>query len=325
MIFIVGNHKSGTSLLRALLDGHPDLAVVPFETHFAEVAGVGSTYPLWRTGVVHPSNAPTEALLQTIELALGRQNVMGGGHMPWLSLGEAIERCPQVAPTNRPTDSWLRSFLSAAYLATTGEQVGERRIVEKSVENAEHVSWLVGLSEDVRVVQISREATTTAASLRRYFGGLSERRFFRYPPLRRVVDGLAHTAVHCARNQLLFPDQVLSLEYEALVTDTRGAMTDVSQFLGLDFQPSLLIPTVVGKDWSGNSSTGDSKSGVVSTRPRDRAPALERALLERRISSSSLSEIVGRAGPWGFIQLLLPRKREGLRSYLLNRAALFER
>ena len=38
-IFILGSHKSGTSLLRSLLDGHPELYVIPFETHFMASLG----------------------------------------------------------------------------------------------------------------------------------------------------------------------------------------------------------------------------------------------------------------------------------------------
>ena len=33
-IFLVGAHKSGTSLLRSILDGHPELFTVPFESHY---------------------------------------------------------------------------------------------------------------------------------------------------------------------------------------------------------------------------------------------------------------------------------------------------
>ena len=32
-VFLLGSHKSGSSLLRSLLDGHPELAVLPKETH----------------------------------------------------------------------------------------------------------------------------------------------------------------------------------------------------------------------------------------------------------------------------------------------------
>ena len=43
-IFLLGSHKSGTSLLRSLLDGHPDLDVLPREAHFFPTHGYASGY-----------------------------------------------------------------------------------------------------------------------------------------------------------------------------------------------------------------------------------------------------------------------------------------
>jgi hypothetical protein len=40
-IFILGAHKSGSSLLRSLLDGHPQLFAIPLETHLFQTAGFG--------------------------------------------------------------------------------------------------------------------------------------------------------------------------------------------------------------------------------------------------------------------------------------------
>src|SRR6056297_1880138 len=38
-VFILGCHKSGTSLLRSLLDGHKELFVIPIEAHIFENLG----------------------------------------------------------------------------------------------------------------------------------------------------------------------------------------------------------------------------------------------------------------------------------------------
>ena len=43
-IFIFGPHKSGTSLLRSLLDGHPDLFSIPIESHVFSGMGMGIRY-----------------------------------------------------------------------------------------------------------------------------------------------------------------------------------------------------------------------------------------------------------------------------------------
>ena len=45
-IFVLGCHKSGTSLLRSIFDGHPDLFVIPREGHFFENLKWWVRYPL---------------------------------------------------------------------------------------------------------------------------------------------------------------------------------------------------------------------------------------------------------------------------------------
>ncbi|MEE9162080.1 MAG: hypothetical protein V3U35_03825 [Candidatus Neomarinimicrobiota bacterium] len=45
-IFLLGAHKSGTSLLRSLFDGHPDLFAVPVEAHFFQLTGSWINYSL---------------------------------------------------------------------------------------------------------------------------------------------------------------------------------------------------------------------------------------------------------------------------------------
>ncbi|MGA1778589.1 MAG: sulfotransferase [Schleiferiaceae bacterium] len=65
-IFILGSHKSGTSLLRSLLDGHPDLFVIPFETHFMALLGRWITYSYRKQAPVDDANF-LEGLVEILE------------------------------------------------------------------------------------------------------------------------------------------------------------------------------------------------------------------------------------------------------------------
>ncbi|MGI8607235.1 MAG: sulfotransferase, partial [Gaiellaceae bacterium] len=47
-VFILGAHKSGTSLLRSLLDATPGFFVLPKEPHFFAYSGRWIDYPLRR-------------------------------------------------------------------------------------------------------------------------------------------------------------------------------------------------------------------------------------------------------------------------------------
>jgi hypothetical protein len=53
----------------------------------------------------------------------------------------------------------------------------------------------------------------------------------------------------------------LVYRYENIVTDTNKAMRSISSSIGLDFNDSLLEPTIMGNPWGGNSHQGK-QSGV---------------------------------------------------------------
>ena len=65
-VFIIGSHKSGTSLLRSLLDGHPELYVIPFETHFMASLGRWVQYS-YRRQTPHENFEFSEKFLETLK------------------------------------------------------------------------------------------------------------------------------------------------------------------------------------------------------------------------------------------------------------------
>ena len=65
-VFILGSHKSGTSLLRSLLDSHPELYVIPFETHFMASLGRWVQYS-YRRQTPHENVKFSEKLLETLK------------------------------------------------------------------------------------------------------------------------------------------------------------------------------------------------------------------------------------------------------------------
>ena len=65
-VFILGSHKSGTSLLRSLLDSHPKLYIIPFETHFIASLGRWVQYS-YRRQKPNENFEFSEKLLETLK------------------------------------------------------------------------------------------------------------------------------------------------------------------------------------------------------------------------------------------------------------------
>jgi hypothetical protein len=85
-------------------------------------------------------------------------------------------------------------------------------------------------------------------------------------------DNLATLASHINRvkmdlkaaqlNQKLYPDSFLAIRFEDLITKPEEIMMIVASFLGIEFDKSLLIPTILGQPYLGNSYEGTIMTGL---------------------------------------------------------------
>ena len=63
-------------------------------------------------------------------------------------------------------------------------------------------------------------------------------------------------------NQENYPDSFMAIRFEDLIRDTKTTMKNVSNFLNIDFEESMLSPDISGKSYKGNSFEGISFSGI---------------------------------------------------------------
>ena len=136
-VFLLGAHKSGTSLLRSLLDGHPELFVLPFETHFLQLANYWVDYRLRRAQPPLRSIAETkQAYTQLIE----HYNTVADPTADASLTGQFdLDRFRRELDLPAADMSGLfQVYACAVYASLTGEALpAAARVVEKSTENAE--------------------------------------------------------------------------------------------------------------------------------------------------------------------------------------------
>jgi len=193
--FVVGCGRSGTTLLRALLDAHPLLAVAP-ESHFVVALDPGGQ----RIG------------RRRFRRALARS--------PWFALWDldpaaiALERRPRFADAVRAT--------FAAYARARGKP----RYADKTPHYVSHLPRLAARFGEARFVHLIRDGRDVAASLRRVPWG---------PPTldgaaavwaRRVREGRAAEGA-------LGPGRYREVRYEALVAAPQAVVDDLLPWLGL--------------------------------------------------------------------------------------------
>ncbi len=253
--FVAGPARSGTTLLTALLDGHPDLLVLPEETAY---------FPTVRTKYGARSRREQFDYLTTRTLA----NVLFGGACKWgkrdysrFPAAEFRRRFEQRAfdPAHARRD--LLVLLLEAYadlLERPLESV--RRWVEKTPANRDHLDAIFARFPGARVLLTIRDPRALLASQIQLEQTRRQRRFSVYLTVRHWLK-TARLALALQRTDRLDPRFHL-VEYRRLVEAPGTVLREVCAFLGIAHGPAMLTPTKVGLPWAGNSAAGRSFDAI---------------------------------------------------------------
>jgi hypothetical protein len=209
---VLGCVRSGTTMLRALLDSHPQLAVPP-ESYFVVPALEGRA----RYGLAGAA----------LDLDRLLADVAAERSFPDWCLGPAAldEVCAQAPGT-------VPDALLALYRAYAHQQ-GKPRAGDKTPSHLLHVELLATSFPQARFVHIVRDGRDVVPSiLGMQFG----------PD--RFADAVLFWARRVERGRAsgdaLGPERYREIAYESLVADPEGTLRELCPFLGLEYAPEML-------------------------------------------------------------------------------------
>jgi hypothetical protein len=242
-VFLTGYPKSGTTLLLSLLDGHPALNVFPRET-------------LFFTRALPELQADRDRGLDRFVERIFKEVLFGMGDV----LEDHIGADRYAAELRRKWESTgfdIRRFLDIA-VETYGDLIDRSNRhfwVEKTPHTELFVPILHGWYPQARTIHCIRDPRANYSALLAW-----NEREGRSTSVPRFVSHWSSSCRAVERNQTILPQLVL--RYEDLVTDTRSSMECICEFLGIEFDESLLQPTLEGRPFRGNSMFRKELSGV---------------------------------------------------------------
>lgn len=259
-VFICGHHRSGTTLLHDLLDGHPELFVLPGEaTYFSSFSFVARGTPgapdldrfvgEWVERFVDPNYPP--------HFKLGRSTAAGNPCVEFARRMFAWQAalhgsCPQV-----PQFSALLA-LAAACRDIREPGLAPRMWVEKTPLNERYLGRFAGFSA-ARFIHLVRSPPDSLASLLQALraGGIAA------PDCAAHSSDIGHSLQLAAVHARRYPQRYLVVKYEDLTANTGREMERVRAFLGIRPHGALLTPTSGSEPVSANSSFAPVAPGVV--------------------------------------------------------------
>lgn len=312
--FIAGQAKSGTTLLGALLDNHPQLVVLPQETAY---------FPTVLTKYRHV-NRRTQFEYLTKE---SFSRVLFGGEPKWREheyrnfpqqkFRETFERIA-FDPANSGRD--LLALMAQAYAETMGlepEQI--ERWVEKTPANRNHVDEILRRFPEAKLLVTLRDPRAILATQIALEKTRQTKRF-------SVYYVIAHwrTAAKLARRVRSKDLPGLLIQFEHLIREPASVMNNVCDYLGINFDPGVVLsPTKIGEPWGGNSAAQTAFS-QISEEPASR---WEKELSEDEIGwvewhCRDLMPAFGyepRSKSRGLGNFLKPIRQERIKEYLKSR------
>ncbi|HTW63512.1 MAG TPA: sulfotransferase [Bryobacteraceae bacterium] len=208
-IFIVGSPRSGTTLIRQLLDRHPSIAICD-ETHFL---------PL----VYARRKAFGDLAVESNRRRLISEYLVNR-HFKRASLN-----APELAERlSREAISYQAMFTSI--LTYYADLQGKRRIGEKSPQHALHLETLREWFRDSLIIHMVRDPRACVASM------------LHKPWSRGSALGNALRWMKLSQAARKFRGQpgYLEVRYEALVTDPDGELRKVCAFVNEEYSPLML-------------------------------------------------------------------------------------
>jgi hypothetical protein len=207
--FIVGQHRSGTTLLRLMLDAHPQLAIPP-ETQFI---------PLVAQRCAAAAD-PRRSFLDTLT---------GHPHWPDVHVDDAVldERLQALEPFD--VGDALRAFY-----ALYAERFGKPRFGDKTPRYVLHMELIERLLPEACFIHIIRDGRDVTLSV------MDEQRRAGKTVRAAHVARRWREKIALARSQAHRLNAYAEIRYEDLVLDTEAALRRVCDAIDLKWDPAML-------------------------------------------------------------------------------------
>lgn len=243
--FIAGQAKSGTTLLGALLDGHPEVLVLPQETAY---------FP---TVLTKYRNAGRRVQFDYLTKESFSRVLFGGEpkwreheytNFPQQKFFEAFERVA-FDPANGQRD--LLALMAESYAATIGVPIDRiKRWIEKTPANRNHVDEIFARFPEAKLLVTLRDPRAILATQIALEKTRRTKRFSVY-----YVVAHWRVAAKLARRVRSGDVPGLFVQFEQLVSEPSAVMKNVSDYLEVAFDPNIVLrPTKIGQPWGGNSA-----------------------------------------------------------------------
>ena len=259
IVFICGHIKSGTSLLNNLLDGHPELLVFPEELFITS-----KFIRAKRKGKIEAKLVWDEFFndVQIRRLSGGKQSGVFGNVDYSAFDGEQFESlCREYSENKDFIETEKGAYIEAifkSFAQVQGLDAEEYIWVEKSPTNEYNFTDLFGYFPNSRFIALKRNPLEIYPSVKKK----RDKEQINYG----VDTFMSNWRPLVLLGKMLensYPDRFKVVDFSDLIHDAPAVMREVSTYMGISYNSSLLKATKMGEKWLGNSMQSANDSNEI--------------------------------------------------------------
>lgn len=282
-VYICGVHRSGTTLVRDLTDGHPDLVVLPSEgTYYTNLETQLLSLPAnkraaylgkeWLRRLANPINQPPYWLL-------GKSGEEGS---PYVDFARYVLAWWEKVDQNNP--QWPHLVIVLAYASCTNN-LSAKYWVDKTPANERYLNRIWKENPQAKIIHVIRDPLATLASRKKMEPGIT---------VRSALRDLKISFKVAARQSAPKDERFLLVRYEELCDDLQIVTEGMATFLNISHADTFKQPTVAGIPSQANSSFNkEAASGqILKADQHQQADILSKA--ERELIAAEVGELAGK-------------------------------
>lgn len=326
---ISGLRKSGTTLTKSLLDGHPELFVIPpaefdFFCYSDHETLVQPKYDC----ISDPTELMSRLANQDFIVRMNEKTRTEDRLMPTDERQRDVRTSFNVAQflddvKDKHVDAYSEIFpviflAMARACGVDDDQQKSLKFLFKNTLETEFFGLYKKWFPKMKLVYVLRNpyAQFAAHSRGEYIKG----RKFEYPLLAPKIRMMKYDYYFAKYWREIYPEDVKIVRYEDMVEDTENVMKGIADFLGIAYTETMQQPTILGEPWGGNSSAKEVYSGIDSKPLRRWKTVLNDQ--EIYIVTKYFSEVIQKYGyelHEGRRSLLPLHRKESFRRYVGNK------
>ena len=263
-VFISGLRKSGTSMVKALLDSHPDFFVFPAnELHLFKFSYHPSIIKDKSAFIENPKELLRKiAYNKFISRIADKNSEFYIPQFNFTSFKQYIENS-EVENCQNVYEVLFKAFYYAIEESGNPDNL---RFVSKTVLETEFFPELLSWYPDMKFIYVLRNPyahfVSAIKSLRTHsrwnkkeaYEGMKLSAFKNpYPYLGPEIFRMKYSYYFMEKFKRLYPDNFHILVYDDLLKDSETELKQLTDFLRVDYNATLLKPTILDKVWEGNS------------------------------------------------------------------------